>query len=554
MSDATSNSLSPLAKRTVDYMVTKVIRAAIYIRVSTDKQEEEGESLETQEARCLQLASDLGYQVDAERHIYREVFTGTVLDRPVLNTARADANNNEFDVLIFYAYDRLARKQVLQAVILQFFASKNIKLLSVTENFDNSAIGQFMRNTAAFAAEYELEKLKERTSRGRTSILNKGQLLGGGRPTYGYTWRPDKRGYLIDLQEAEMIDLIFDWYTIEKWSIYAIVLHLREKYPNRNRKGTWGTSTIGRILHNAYYIGKGNVRKWQYDDEPGSRKNRMRSHRPEEEQKPVAEGVVPPIIDEKRFNIAQERLAINKQLSERNNYNPEMALLRAGFAICGNCGFRLHAARKAPQKDGTKEKYVYACHEDGSIGRCKKVSIKCDGVDIAAWEYVLTFIKDPLKMEERLAEIERILSKKSADLTPIEEHLAEINRRERNLAAAIVQSPDPVYMKNLLDQEAATLKKDRQDAEKLRSEVMRHIGEAENIRLITDRFRQKWSNYKERMQEEITYQDKREAIVILGLRATIYSVGHLPRYKFQIVPPEIESLTLLRRVERLLRP
>src|SRR5579884_4257564 len=205
MQDATTPSLSSLA-------MTKMLRAAIYVRVSTDKQEDEGESLETQEQRCLLRVVSEKYQIDAERHIYRETFTGTVLDRPVLNQLREAAANGEFDVLIFYAYDRLARKQVLQAVLIEFFSSKNVKLVSVTENFDESAIGQFMRNTAAFAAEYELEKLRERTSRGRTSILNKGLLLGAGEPTYGYVWRPDKRGYLINLQEAEIVDLIFDWY------------------------------------------------------------------------------------------------------------------------------------------------------------------------------------------------------------------------------------------------------------------------------------------------------------------------------------------------------
>jgi DNA invertase Pin-like site-specific DNA recombinase len=70
-------------------------------------------------------------------------------------------------------------------VLIEFFRSKNVQLVSVTENFDETAVGQFMRNAAAFAAEYEYEKLKERTTRGRTSILSKGQLLGAGQPTYG---------------------------------------------------------------------------------------------------------------------------------------------------------------------------------------------------------------------------------------------------------------------------------------------------------------------------------------------------------------------------------
>ena len=45
-------------------------------RVSTPGQEEEGTSLQTQEALCRAHAEQHGYAVD-ENHVYRDVFTGT---------------------------------------------------------------------------------------------------------------------------------------------------------------------------------------------------------------------------------------------------------------------------------------------------------------------------------------------------------------------------------------------------------------------------------------------------------------------------------------------
>jgi site-specific DNA recombinase len=559
MQVATSSSLSPLSQNTIKYMVSKVPRAAIYVRVSTDKQEEEGESLETQEARCLERVIAEGHQIDTERHIYREAFTGTVLDRPVLNRIREDAANGEFDVLFFYAYDRLARKQVLQAVLIEFFTAKNVRLVSITENFDESAIGQFMRNTAAFAAEYELEKLIERTSRGRSSILNKGQLLGAGRPTYGYVWRSDRRGYLINVQEAEIVDLIFDWYTVEKLSIYAILQRLRKDYADRNRKGKkgteqWSKSTVWRILRNAYYIGKGNTHKWQYDDKPGTGKPRQRSYRTEENQTPIAEGIIPRIIDDERFTTAQERLAVNKQLADRNNYNPEMSLLRSGYAICGNCRNKLRAQRKGPEKDHTKERYVYVCPVDTTPTRCRKVSVRCEQVDADAWKYIQKLMKQPEVIEARLAEIEKKLTGRGVDLTPIDNHLAEIERQEQNLAQAIAKASDQAYMMKLVSQEAERLAKDRKEAEKLRAEVIRNVGDVEKVRAKIDNFRSKWLNQQTKLQGEPTYADKREAVQILGLRAIIYSAGHTPRWTFEFMPPEIEFLALLHRAKPLPRP
>jgi len=63
-------------------------RAAIYVRVSSKGQEEEGTSLGTQEAACRKYAAERGY-VEAEEHVYREVHTGTELwERPQLATMR----------------------------------------------------------------------------------------------------------------------------------------------------------------------------------------------------------------------------------------------------------------------------------------------------------------------------------------------------------------------------------------------------------------------------------------------------------------------------------
>ncbi len=188
------------------------------------------------------------------------------------------------------------------------------------------------------------------------------------------------------------------------------------------------------------------------------------------------------------------------------------------------------------------------------VGRCKKVNIGCRMVDDDAWKYVQELMKHPEDIEEWLAEIEKQLTKTSVDLTPIDNHLVEIDRQERNLALAIAQSKDPAYMRNLVDQEAERLKIERRDAEKLRAQLTRDVGNADKVREMIDRFRSKWLNHQSKIQGEATYMEKREAVLILGLRATIYSASHEKRYTFTIVPPEIEFLKSLSRALRRPRP
>ena len=83
--------------------------AALYCRVSTSGQEEDGTSLDTQEARCRHYATEQGYLLD-EAHVYREVYTGTELwERPKLTALRSAIRQGGVTHLVAYAIDRLSR-------------------------------------------------------------------------------------------------------------------------------------------------------------------------------------------------------------------------------------------------------------------------------------------------------------------------------------------------------------------------------------------------------------------------------------------------------------
>jgi hypothetical protein len=57
--------------------------AIIYCRVSTRRQEDEGTSLDSQEAACIRHAQSLGF---TSRRVTREVYSGAELyDRPLQN-------------------------------------------------------------------------------------------------------------------------------------------------------------------------------------------------------------------------------------------------------------------------------------------------------------------------------------------------------------------------------------------------------------------------------------------------------------------------------------
>ena len=81
-------------------------RAAIYCRVSTDRQEREGASLDTQLQDCQRVAEGKSLALVLE---YTDVESGLNFDRPQYQRMLEAARNREFDYLIVWRMDRLGR-------------------------------------------------------------------------------------------------------------------------------------------------------------------------------------------------------------------------------------------------------------------------------------------------------------------------------------------------------------------------------------------------------------------------------------------------------------
>jgi predicted site-specific integrase-resolvase len=119
--------------------------AALYCRVSTSGQEEDGTSLDTQEARCRHYATEQGYLLD-EAHVYREVYTGTELwERPKLTALREAIRQGGVTHLVAYAIDRLSRDPVHLGVILSEAEHHGVVVEFVSEPLDHSPEGQLIR-------------------------------------------------------------------------------------------------------------------------------------------------------------------------------------------------------------------------------------------------------------------------------------------------------------------------------------------------------------------------------------------------------------------------
>jgi site-specific DNA recombinase len=562
-------------RETINVMAHK--RATIYKRVSSDKQEQDGSSLETQEAACLAYCREHGYTV-APEHIYQDVYTGMEYrPRPGLNKLLQAAARHEFDVVVFNSLERLSRKLSHQIVLTELLADNEIAIESVTEQIDDdSPFGQMFRSILSAAGEIEYARLRERIARGKMNrVAEKKHLLGTGPSLYGYKWNENRTAYLIN------DDLLITDAKGEKWSEAQVVLRIFDMavqgMPLRkiaftlasegifNRSGTiWGPNTIREMLVNEKYIG---VAK-QYIERVIKKPNgqgKSYEKRPDTEQIILPDGVIPPLVEVETFKKVQQQLEHNKQNAARNNKHPEEALLRCGLIKCGICEQNMFVSREQKQ-----ERIRYMCRTTNSLDikihflpklERHHLSIVGHIADAAAWKRAVEIIRNPEEVkqhvEARRAQLEE--NPVTKQLTAIENSIAKLTQTIKNLDRQITrlseQTPDDDDQAREIDaaidslnQSKARHRREINDLEKDRSKLLSENEYWLAMEIAIEKF-ELWCNEWREKLDSASFADKRVVCEFLSIRVIVYKGDHEPPYEVRseplknCVPDHLWSLT-----------
>ena len=224
-------------------------KAAVYIRVSTVNQVEKGYGLEAQLSMCKKMCDIKNYEMSK---VYTDGgISGTTkaTDRPGFNKLLTDARNKEFEVVVFYAFDRLARDIRVFLSIVDNLKKFGIKIVSCKENIDTTTDnGEFMMNIYASVSHLELKTIKSRMAMGREQKRLESGYLGGPLP-YGYSLVDS----LIEINtyKAHIVNVIYKFYHIEKRNMKHIAKILTNNNIPTPRGGEkWSGKTIAIILDN----------------------------------------------------------------------------------------------------------------------------------------------------------------------------------------------------------------------------------------------------------------------------------------------------------------
>ena len=208
------------------------MKSAIYCRVSTEGQEQEGTSLQTQLEACLKYCETKGYEVAFK---YSEAWSGLSLERPKLNELRELVRSEQIDAVVVYSLDRFSRDPVHGVILMQELEKHNVVLEAATENVDNSEVGKLVFYIKGYAAKLDAERRRDATGRGKKAMLASGRLpQGTGVGIYGYKWDKETKKRSILEHEARIVRRMFDMVSEGKACFKIATILNENSVPTKN--------------------------------------------------------------------------------------------------------------------------------------------------------------------------------------------------------------------------------------------------------------------------------------------------------------------------------
>jgi DNA invertase Pin-like site-specific DNA recombinase len=187
-----------------------VKKAVLYLRVSTLDQHPE-----TQMYDLRGLAAQRGFEII---HEYTDRISGAKARRPGLDQLLADARRGKFQIVMCWAFDRIARSTRHFLEVLDELNHQNIEFISFRENVDTSGpLGRAMVVIIGAIAELERNLIIERVRAGMWRAKLEGRQIGRA------PLQVDRVALLRDRENGKSIGDLVIAYQISKASVCRVL-------------------------------------------------------------------------------------------------------------------------------------------------------------------------------------------------------------------------------------------------------------------------------------------------------------------------------------------
>ncbi|MBS7382358.1 MAG: recombinase family protein [Candidatus Methanomethylophilaceae archaeon] len=227
------------------------IRAALYARVSTEEQADQGYSLAAQ----LQMLRDFCevFEMDIAGEYVDDGYSGTNTRRPAYRRMFSPDERQRWDALVVIKMDRIHRNSKNFMLMIEDLSKNGQSFFSTTERIDTTtAVGRFAMDVIQRIAQLESEQIGERTKFGMIQKAEQKDGIMGFQPPYGYSIAD---GELISIPEEQIIvKRIFGSY-LENSTLDEIASELNSSFIRTRNGNQWNKYNLRNILHNPVYAG-----------------------------------------------------------------------------------------------------------------------------------------------------------------------------------------------------------------------------------------------------------------------------------------------------------
>ncbi len=379
-------------------------RVAIYVRVSTDEQRDNGYSIDSQIRMLKEYCEKKEYSII---DVYNDAgYSGKNLNRPAMQRLIQDIEKGKIDKLVAIKTDRLTREGFDGYWLLNYCEKYNVKIELTLEPFDiSTANGEMMFGMNLIFGQRERKEIGARTKRGLEEMAI--QKKHPSKAPYGYT-RNKETGHLeINPIESVVVKEIFE--LCKKGLAYRKIAQIMRDNNRYLKTGKWTDSRVFKILDNEIYIGIFHFGKY----------------RRKKEDVLIVKDYCEPIIDKELWNSTRKTLEKNKH----ENYGKHIHLF-SNLVKCPICNQTLSSTLSYKKsKDNTyKEYYFLTCKNKACTG--KGLHYNCDRLEKSLVKILNELTIYMLNNPENIIEPK---NDKNKEFEQLEKSLKKLKEQEKRL-------------------------------------------------------------------------------------------------------------------------
>ena len=389
----TKSTFNALGNRSSAVSDRSLFRVGAYLRLSKEDDSDTGASVSitNQQSIIETYIDDHPEFVLIETYI-DDGITGATDNRESFQRLINDCKKKKINCVIVKDPSRFARNYAdIERYVEEVFKLYGIRFICldsprVDSLKDPVSVSGMQFHFTNYFNEYFVKQTSEKIKQTFENKMKKGELITGW-SMFGYNKIKDHNGkakYVINPDEALVVQQIFDLFTTQFYSLRKIAIHLNETgVPSlmefRKIKGEnlvigsqkskingWNYNAIKHILSDERYLGhtiQGKTKKISYKSKVKVKADRDEWY--------VVYNTHTPIIDDTTFEKAQKLLARPSRESHKTGEKAKYA----GLLFCHNCGNSLNRKKSGRLRPDGTAAFGYVCTFAHNTNKCEQLHI-----------------------------------------------------------------------------------------------------------------------------------------------------------------------------------